>query len=193
MRGRQGNQVSMLCLLNVEERVPEDHPLRPIKLMADEALKRISRTFDRMYSKSGRPSIPPERLLKSMLLMALFSVRSERQLCEQLEYNLLFRWFLDMDMLEPVFDHCAFFDNRRRILEHDVAGRFFSAVVEQARAAGLMSREHFSVDGSLIEAWASMKSFRRKDDDDDNGDSNGWSDFRGEKRSTSRRLIPKQS
>jgi transposase len=148
--------------------------------MADEALKRLSRTFDRMYSKSGRPSIPPERLLKAMLLMALFSVRSERQFCEQLEYNLLFRWFLDMDMLEAVFDHCAFFDNRTRILEHDVAGRFFSAVVQQAKAGGLMSREHFSVDGSLIEAWASMKSFRRKDDDDD--DINGWSDFRGEKR-----------
>lgn len=171
----------MLCLVNVEERVPEDHPLRPIKKMADGALKRLSRSFNRMYSSKGRPSVPPEQLLKAMVLMALYGIRSEVLLCEQLNYNMLFRWFLDMDMVEAPFDHCAFSDNRQRLLEHDAAGKFFSEVLRFAKEANLMSDEHFSVDGTLIEAWASVKSFRPKDDDSD--DSNGWSDFKGKKRS----------
>lgn len=173
----------MLFLVNVEERIPQDHPLRPIKKMADEALKRLSRSFDRMYSSRGRPSVPPERLLKAMVLMALYGIRSEVLLCEQLEYNMLFRWFLDMDMVETPFDHCAFSDNRKRLLEHDAAGKFFRQVVRFGKEANLMSDEHFSVDGTLLEAWASLKSFRPKDEDDDDTDNNGWSDFKGKKRS----------
>lgn len=171
----------MLCLVNIEEQIPADHPLREIKKLADTALKRMDRTFGRMYSKTGRPSVPPERLLKSMVLMALFSIPSELRLCEQLRYNLLFRWFLDMDMVEEPFDHCAFSDNRERLMKHDVAGKFFRHVFDEAKKGGLTSADHFSVDGTLIEAWASMKSFRRKDDDDD--DNNGWADFKGTKRS----------
>jgi transposase len=184
MRGRQSDQSSMLFLVNVEERVPQDHPLRPIKKMADEALRRISRSLDAMYSSKGRPSVPPERLLKAMVLMALYGIRSEVLLCEQLQYNILFRWFLDMDMVEAPFDHCAFSDNRERFLAGDVAGKFFRQVVRFAKEADLMSDEHFSVDGTLIEAWASLKSFRPKDDDhDDHDDNNGWADFKGKKRS----------
>lgn len=180
MRGKDTKQSSMLCLMSPEERVPATHPLRGIKKLADAALAELSPTFDGMYASGGRPSVPPERLLKAMLLMALYSVRSERQFCEQLEYNLLFRWFLDMDMLEAAFVPTVLTHNRERLLEHEVAAKFFRAVVEQARAKNLMSAEHFSVDGTLIEAWASAKSFRPKDDDDD--DNNGWSDFSGTKR-----------
>ena len=181
MRGKNSKQSSMLCLMSPEDRVPADHPLRAIKKLADEALAALSPTFDEMYGSTGRPSVPPERLLKSMLLIALYSVRSERQFCEQLDYNLLFRWFLDMDMLEASFDATGFTHNRERLMAHDVAARFFGAVVEQAKRRHLMSSEHFSVDGTLIESWASTKSFRPKEDDDD--DNNGWSDFSGKKRS----------
>jgi len=152
----------MLTLVSPERRVPERHPLRSIKPFVDQVLKEMSPTFDRMYSAFGRASIPPERLLKSTLLMAFYTVRSERLFCEQLDYNLLFRWFLDMDTVEPSFDHSTFSQNRERLLKHDVAGEFFRRVVEQARTLGLMSSEHFTVDGTLIEAWASMKSFRPK-------------------------------
>ena len=139
-----------------------------------------------MYSAVGRPSIPPERLLKASLLMALYTVRSERLFCEQLDYNLLFRWFLDLEMDEPSFDHSTFSRNRARLLEHEVAGQFFRVVVEQARGLGLLSDEHFTVDGTLIEAWASLKSFKRKDAGpsepaDDRG--NPTVNFRGERRS----------
>lgn len=181
MRGKNSKQSSMLCLMSPEERVPAGHPLRGIKKLADAALAELSPVFDEMYSTRGRPSVPPERLLKGMLLIALYSIRSERQFCEQLDYNLLFRWFLDMDMLEPSFDATAFTHNRERLMAHDVAGRFFRGVVEQARSKHLMSAEHFSVDGTLIESWASAKSFRPKDDDRD--DNNGGSDFSGTKRS----------
>ena len=180
MRGKNTKQSSMLCLMSPEERVPAGHPLRGIKKLADAALTELSPVFDQMYASSGRPSVPPERLLKSMLLIALYSVRSERQFCEQLDYNLLFRWFLDMDMVEASFDATAFTHNRQRLMDHEAAPRFFRAVVEQARSKQLMSTEHFSVDGTLIESWASAKSFRPKDDDDD--DNNGWSDFSGKKR-----------
>ena len=169
----------MLCLISAESRVPQDHPLRAVKALADAALKRLSPVFDAMYADTGRPSVPPERLLKGMLLIALYSVRSERQFCEQLEYNLLFRWFLEMDMLEEAFDASTFSRNRERLMEHEVAAGFFAAVREEAD--DLMSREHFSVDGTLLEAWASMKSFRPKDED--GGDNNGCGEFRGQKRS----------
>jgi transposase len=142
-----------------------------------------------MYAEGGRPSIPPERLLKASLLMALYSVRSERPLCEQLGYNLLFRWFLDMDMVEESSEHRTFSKNRDRLMRHEVAAQFFGTVVAQAKAARLMSAEHFSVDGTLIDAWASMKSVRPKDEGPTRpsggagGDSNRWVDFHGEKRS----------
>ena len=181
MRGRDTKQSSMLCLISPESVVPAEHPLRAVKRLVEVVLHELSGVFDEMYAKTGRPSIPPERLLKATLLMAFYTVRSERMFCEQLAYNLLFKWFLDMDMHEPAFDPTSFGKNRGRLLKHDVAGHFFRAVVEQARKAGLMSSEHFSVDGTLIEAWASLKSFRPKDDDD--SDNNGWADFRGKKRS----------
>ena len=179
MRGRQSKQVSMLCVMNIEEQIPDDHPLREIKKIADDALRRMSRTFDRMYPKVGRPSVPPERLVKAMLLMALYSIPSEVRLCEQLRYNMLFRWFLDMDMVEKPFDHCAFSDNRDRLLEHDVTRKFFRHVYAEAERRQLTSKDHFSVDGTLIEAWASMKSYRPKDDDDN--DNNGFANFKGKK------------
>lgn len=183
MRGRPEEQTSMVMLMTLESRVPKDHPIRRIKALADEALRALSPLFDEMYRDGGRPSVPPERLLKATLLMALYSVRSERQFCEQLDYNLLYRWFLDMNMEEASFVPTVFTKNRERLLTHEVGARFLQEVVRQARKARLMSNEHFSVDGTLIEAWASMKSFRPKDEDDDDQDGNGWGGFRGEKRS----------
>lgn len=187
MRGVDTKQSSMLCLLSPEDRVPKDHPLRRFKKLADAALAEMSPLFDEMYSDGGRPSVPPERLLKSSLLIALYTVRSERQFCEQLEYNMLFRWFLDMDMVEASFDPTVFTKNRARLIEHDVGKQFLGCVVNQARAAKLMSNEHFTVDGTLIEAWASLKSFRKKDEKpgdrpppDDPG--NPSIDFHGERR-----------
>ena len=186
MRGANTKQSSMLMLMSPEARVPADHPLRAIKKLADAALNQLSPVFSAMYSEIGRPSIPPERLLKATLLMALYTVRSERQFCEQLNYNLLFRWFMDMDMVEESFVPTVFTKNRERLLAHDVAGEFFRVVVAQGRAAKLMSSEHFTVDGTLIEAWASLKSFKKKGEDegpppDDRG--NPTVDFHGEKRS----------
>jgi transposase len=188
MRGADTKQASMLCLMSPEDRVPTRHPLRAIKKMVDAALAELSPVFDAMYSTVGRPSIPPERLLKASLLMALYTIRSERLFCEQLDYNMLYRWFLDMDMVEASFVPTVFTKNRERLIEHDVAKQFFAEVVGQARAAGLMSDDHFTVDGTLIEAWASHKSFRRKDEKpgdrpppDDPG--NPTVDFHGEKRS----------
>ena len=170
----------MLCLLSPESVVPKAHPLRAIKFLADEVLKSMSRKLGRMYSQYGRPSIPPETLLKSRLLMSLFTVRSDRQFCEQLGYNMLFRWFLDMNMTERPFDASTFSRNQERFLAHEVAREFLLRVVALADAERLLSREHFSVDGSLIEAAASMKSFRPKGDE---GDMNKWADFKGSKRS----------
>lgn len=188
MRGTDDKQASMFSLISPEKRVPGDHPLRLIKAMADAILAGLSPTFEEMYSRVGRPSIPPERLLKGMILMALYSVRSERMFCEQLQYNLLFRWFLDMNMDEAAFEHSVFSKNRDRLLEHDVAGKFFGAVVEKARGLGLMSDEHFTVDGTLIEAWASLKSFRpkrekAKDREPPDDPGNPTVNFHGEKRS----------
>ena len=186
MRGHDTKQSTMLSLQSPEQRVPPKHPLRAIKAMADEVLRRLSPVFDAMYAERGRPSIPPERLLKGSLLIALYSVRSERLFCEELEYNLLYRWFLDMSMVEPGFDHSTFSANRARLLEHEVANLFFAEVVRLASEKRLLSNDHFSVDGTLIEAWASLKSFKKKDQaqrepPDDPG--NPTVNFHGEKRS----------
>lgn len=186
MRGIDTKQTSMLMLGSPEQLVPKEHPIRRIKKIADEVLTSLSPALDAMYSTIGRPSIPPERLLKATVLMALYTVRSERQFCEQLNYNMLFRWFLDMDMTEPGWEHTTFSRNRERLLKHDVASNFFYAVVDQAKRARLTSSEHFTVDGTLIEAWASLKSLKNKDGvdkrpPDDPG--NPSVDFRGESRS----------
>src|SRR6202047_3968479 len=138
MRGEERQQRSMLMVLNLEQRVPQEHPLRRIKQLAEMVLQRLSASFDRMYSATGRPAIPPERLLKASLLMALYTVRSERLLCEQLDYNLLFRWFLDMELDEAGFDHSSFSANRKRLLEHEVAGEFFPGGGGRGRAAKLL-------------------------------------------------------
>jgi transposase len=188
MRGIADKQRSMWAFVSIEERIAIEHPLRGIKKLADQRLVKMSAVFNRMYSQIGRPSIAPERVLKSLLLMALYSVRSERQLCEQLGYNLLFRWFLDMELEENSFDATVFSKNRERLMKHDVGRLFFDAVINQAREANLISEDHFSVDGTLIEAWASLKSFRPKGEDrprdKDQGDpGNRWVDFHGEKRS----------
>ena len=145
MRGQEKTQTSMLVLRSPADFVPKQHPIRRIKEMADEILQSLSPTLEAMYAEGGRPSIPPERLLKATILMALHTVRSERQFCEQLGYNLLFRWFLDMDMTEQGWEHSSFSRNRERLLKHDVAGKFFYAVVEQARRERLTSSEHFTV------------------------------------------------
>src|SRR5689334_13335821 len=149
MRGLADKQTSMWAFVSIEERIPIEHPLRRIKKLADQRLVKLSGVFNRMYSAVGRPSIAPERVLKSMLLMALYSVRSERQLCEQLGYNLLFRWFLDMELEENSFDATVFSKNRQRLMDHDVGRLFFDAVMNQARQANLISEDHFSVDGTL--------------------------------------------
>lgn len=164
MRGEDAKQSSMFSIITPERRVPQDHPLRVIKAMTDAVLRSMSKQLDAMYSKTGRPSIPPERLLKAQLLIALYSIRSARMFCEQLDYNLLFRWFLDMNADDPAFDHSSFTKNSERLLKHDVASKFFAAVVDEARARELLSNDHFTVDGTLIEAWALLRSFRPKDE-----------------------------
>jgi transposase len=186
MRGDDTQQGGMWSYIQPERRVPQDHPLRPIRAMVDQALRDLSPRFALLYSHTGRPSIPPEQLLRALLLQAFYSVRSERQLMEQLDYNLLFRWFVGLSMDDPIWDPTVFTKNRDRLLQGDIAQAFFAAVLSQAREANLVSAEHFTVDGTLLEAWASHKSFQPKDDptlpvDDDPG--NPTVDFRGEKRS----------
>jgi transposase len=186
MRGQDTQQSAMFSYLAPEERVPEDHPLRPIRQMVDVTLKALSPSFDEMYSAFGRPSIAPEKLLKALLLQVLYTVRSERMLMEQLGYNLLFRWFVGLNMDEPVWVPTVFTKNRDRLLEGDVAEKFFAQVLDQARNADLLSDEHFSVDGTLIEAWASHKSSQRKDGGDQkpkDDPGNPTVDFHGETRS----------
>src|SRR5579872_5279922 len=163
MRGFDKQQSAMFSYLSPEQRVPADHPLRPIREITDRALKGLSRTFNEIYSGTGRPSIAPEKLLRALLLQILYTVRSERLLMEQLQYNLLFRWFVGLNMDEPVWVATVFTKNRDRLLEGEIASLFFAGVLGQARAADLLSDEHFSVDGTLIEAWAGQKSFQRKD------------------------------
>jgi transposase len=176
----------MFSYFSPESRVPETHPLRAIKRDADAVLASLSAEFDELYAESGRPSIPPERLLKASLLIALYSVRADRMLCEMLDYNLLFRWFLDMSLEERGLDQSNFSRLRERLDKTDLACRFFDAVVSEARKRGLLSDEHFTVDGTLIEAWASTaKSLRRKDGPPSDGgpDDRGLVNFRGERRS----------
>jgi transposase len=186
MRGEDQQQQAMFSYLSPEARVPKDHPLRPIRIMVDNALADLAPLFREMYSHTGRPSIPPEQLLRALLLQALYTIRSERMLVEQLDYNLLFRWFVGLSMDDKVWDHTTFSKNRDRLIEHEVATRFFQTVKAQADRAGLLSREHFTVDGTLIEAWASMKSFRPKDGDRQDppadGGRNPEVNFKGEKR-----------
>jgi transposase len=182
--GYESHQEGLFSYVAPEARVPADHPLRAIRIYADEALRRMSRVFNRMYAVGGRLSVPPETLLKSSLLMALYSVRSERLFCEMLEYNLLFRWFLAMGIDDAAFDHSTFSKNRQRLLEHRVAPRFLGMIVRMAQRKGLVSDEHFSVDGTLIDAWASMKSVRPKDGGTDGGVGSGNPevDFKGQRR-----------
>ena len=185
MRGKAARQATMLTAVTPDALVPQHHPIRRIKPMVDRALAQLSPTFDRMYAANGRASIPPEHLLKACLLMALFSVRSERQFCERLEYDLLFKWFLDLNIMDHSFDHSVFAKNRQRLLDADVAREFLLEIVEQARKQRLLSGEHFSVDGTLLEAWASVKSFRPKDGDlppSAGGGRNPEVDFREERR-----------
>jgi len=177
----------MFSYISPEQRVRKDHPLRPIRRMVDQVLKQLSPEFDKMYSKVGRPSIPPEQLLRALLLQMLYSVRSERLLVEEIDYNILFRWFVGLNLDDEVWDATVFTKNRDRLLEAEVAKEFLSLVVEQARGKGWASDEHFTVDGSLLEAWASAKSFQPKNKKkgslppDDPG--NATVDYRGEKRS----------
>ena len=184
MRGKIENQSLMLCSLTPDQLVPADHPIRRIKPLVDQALKELSPVFNKMYDEMGRPSIPPEHLLKASLLIALYSIRSERQFCERLRYDLLFKWFLDLNIMDPAFDASSFSKNRERLVEHQVAHEFFGAVVAQARQQKLLSEDHFTVDGTLLEAWASMKSFRPKDGDKppEGGGRNPSVDFHGERR-----------
>ena len=190
MRGADHQQSSMFSYISAERRVPRDHPLRALRVMVDAALGELGPEFDAMYANNGRPSIPPEKLLRALLLQVLYTVRSERLLMEQLDYNFLFRWFVGLSIDEAVWDATVFTKNRERLLEGDIAQGFFTAVLAQARQAGLLSDEHFTVDGTLIEAWASVKSFKPKPatqgvpqsppSDDDPG--NPAVDFHGERR-----------
>lgn len=176
MRGDDRHPDAMFSYVSPEQRVPPDHPLRAIRRLVDDVLREMSGEFDGLYARVGRPSIPPERLLRAQLLQVVYSVRSERLLMEQLDYNLLFRWFVGLSMDDPIWAPTVFTKNRDRLLNQDIARSFFRRVVD--RAAGLLSDEHFTVDGTLIEAWASQKSFQRKDGDSD-GDGR---DFRGQSR-----------
>lgn len=185
MRGDDIQQGAMFSYLSPEQRVPADHPLRPIRRMVDTVLKHLSPCFEGMYAEGGRPSIPPEKLLRALLLQCLYSVRSERLLMEQLDYNLLFRWFVGLNMDDRVWDFTVFSKNRERLLEADVARAFFVEVGQLAREQGLLSDEHFTVDGTLIEAWAGQKSFKPRTgtpppSDPDSG--NPRVNFRGQKR-----------
>ena len=186
MRGFDRQQSAMFSYVSPEARIPPNHPLRPIRKMVDEALNALSPVFDEMYASFGRPSIAPEKLLRALLVQMLYSIRSERMLMEQLEYNLLFRWFVGLNVDEPVWVATVYSKNRDRLLNGDVATQFFGKVLEQAGEHDLLSDEHFSVDGTLIEAWASQKSFRRKDNNGKlpGGDpGNPTVDFHGEERS----------
>src|SRR5437879_9724522 len=186
MRGDDEQQAGMYSYISPEQRVPADHPLRPIRKMTDEIFKQLSPRFDRLYARVGRPSIAPERLLRALLLQVLYSVRSERMLMEQLSYNLLFRWFVGLNMDDVVWDVTVFTKNRERLLDGDIAEAFFQAVLQQARERSLLSDEHFTVAGTLLEAGASVKSYQRKDAKNDippDDPGNATVDFHGEKRS----------
>ncbi|MGI9289533.1 MAG: IS5 family transposase [Pseudomonadales bacterium] len=186
MRGDDVFQESLFTTVQLESFVPSDHPLRSIKALLDEAMKNLNWLFGRIYADTGRESIPPERLIRAQLLQVLYSIRSERQLVEQISYNLLYRWFVGLTIDDTVWNHSTFSANRDRLLENDVVTELFEEVVGLARKQKLLSDEHFSVDGTLIQAWASQKSYRRKDDDNNpptEGGRNSEANFHGEKRS----------
>jgi transposase len=189
MRGEHHTQLNLFSTKPLEKRVPHMHPLRKLRVIVDSALLALDRKFSEMYASTGRPSIPPERLLRALLIQSFFSVRSERLLMEQIDYNLLFRWFIGLDMDDPVWDASTFSANRERLLEHQIARDFFDHVLARASALNLLSDEHFSVDGTLIEALGSLKSVAPKsptnDDDMPNKPSgrNAWKDFKGKARS----------
>src|SRR6266542_5893130 len=186
MRGKDEQQLDVFSYVSPEQRIPQDHPLRQLRVMADDALRDLKARFSRLYAKTGRPSTAPEKLLRALLLQVLYSVRSERMLMEQLDYSLLFRWFVGLNMDDPIWDVTVFTKNRDRLLKADVAKQFFQSVVAEARALDLTSDEHFTVDGTLLEACASLKSFKKVESEpsappDDPG--NPTVDFHGEKRS----------
>lgn len=186
MRGLDVTQAAMFSYRTLEERIPQKHPLRNLRALVDGLLATLHADFEAMYASSGRPSIPPERLLRASLIQTLYTIRSERQLVQHIEYNLLYRWFVGLDMDDPVWDHSSFTKNRDRLLNETVARSFFGKVLGLAEWQGLVSSEHFTVDGTLIEAWASMKSFQAKDGSSkppEGGGRNPTVDFKGEKRS----------
>jgi len=187
MRGSDKRSGELFSYVDLEKRIRQDHPLRAIRLLTDTALAALSGDFAALYSGTGRPSIAPELLLRAMLLQAFYSIRSERQLMERLEFDLLFRWFVGLGVDDPVWDHSTFSKNRDRLLAGEIAAKFLIAVLAQPRVKRLLSSEHFSVDGTLIEAWASMKSFKQKEPpaggDTGGGGRNTSADFKGEKRS----------
>jgi transposase len=184
MRGEDRQSGSLFSYVDLEARVADDHPLRPIRTIVNDALSGLSGALEALYSHLGRPSIAPERLLRALLLQAFYSIRSERLLMEQLDYNLLFRWFVGLGIDDPVWHPTAFTTNRDRLLEGDVAAHFLEAVLNHPQVEALLSREHFTVDGTLVEAWASLKSFRPKDDQDEpsHGGRNASRDFHGARR-----------
>ena len=187
MRGSDERSGSLFSYVDLERRVPKDHPLRPIRELANEALSEMSGDFAALYAPLGRPSIPPEKLLRALLLQAFYTLRSERQLMERLEFDLLFRWFVGLGVDDPAWDHSVFSKNRDRLLEGEIARKFLTAILAQPKVRRLLSSDHFSVDGTLVEAWASMKSFKPKQDGGDDppadGGRNAEADFKGEKRS----------
>jgi transposase len=187
MRGADAMQEALFTFTRLEEFVPEDHPLRGVRLLVNESLERLNGLFDTIYADTGRASIAPEKLMRALLLQVFYSVRSERQLMEQIRYNLLFRWFVGLAIEDVVWDHSVFSKNRDRLLEHEVVESFFTEVMTLADRAGLLSKEHFSVDGTLIQAWASHKSFRPKDGGGDGpaagSGRNAEADWKGQRRS----------
>jgi transposase len=187
MRGGDGRSGSLFSYVDLEARVGKNHPLRTIRLLVDEALSGLEKEFSALYSPMGRPSIPPEKLLRAMLLQAFYSIRSERQLMDRLDFDLLFRWFVGMGIDDAVWDHSTFSKNRDRLLDGDIAVKFLNAILGQPQVKRLLSTDHFSVDGTLVQAWASMKSFKPKaganEPPDDGGGRNREADFHGEKRS----------
>src|SRR5437764_4476581 len=185
MRGSDKRSRELFSYVDLEQRVRQDHPLRAIRSLTDAALESLSADFAAVYAGLGRPSIAPEMLLRAMLLQVFYSIRSERQLIERLEFDLLFRWFVGIGVDDPVWDHSTFSKNRDRLLDGEIAAKFLTAVLAQPRVKRLLSSEHFSVDGTLIEAWASMKSFKPKEPPEGDGNSEGRNapaDFKGEKR-----------
>lgn len=192
MRGTDVQQDGLFSYVSLEQRIPAEHPLRAVRALLDEALSSMSRAFDKVYAEGGRASIPPERLVRALTLQILYSIRSERLLCEQLEYNLLFRWFVGLTVDEPVWDHSTFTKNRERLIEAKVARKLLRRVVRNAKAARLLSNEHFSVDGTLIESWAAVKSMRRRDGKDGppGPGRNPMVDFHGERRTNDTHVSP---